>query len=101
MAAFAAIGFMSIRKNVEDLRVISQDNTHWTASQMEIELLRFRLEPPSAAQGRQTQEALDDMHERFDILWSRVFIMRNGRVGESLMRSTTGSTGRSMRSPTI
>ena len=43
MAGFAAVGFFTIRKDVENLRVISQDNTQWAASQMEIELLRFRL----------------------------------------------------------
>ena len=26
------------------------------------------------------------MHERFDILWSRVFMMGHGHVGESLLR---------------
>ena len=43
MAGFAAVGFFAIRRDVENLRVISQDNTQWSASQMEIELLRFRL----------------------------------------------------------
>ena len=43
MAGFAAVGFFTIRRDVENLRVISQDNTQWSASQMEIELLRFRL----------------------------------------------------------
>ena len=43
MAGFAAVGFYAIRRDVENLRVISQDNTQWSASQMEIELVRFRL----------------------------------------------------------
>ncbi len=85
MAAFAAIGFMSIRKNVEDLRVISQDNILWTASQMEVELLRFH-NSISQLKGEQTEAALENAKERFDFLWSRVFIMRKGRVGE-LIRS--------------
>ena len=42
MAGFAAVGFFTIRRDVENLRVISQDNTLWSASQMEVELLRFR-----------------------------------------------------------
>lgn len=85
MAGFGSVGFFAIRRDVENLRVISQDNTQWAASQMEIELLRFRLalqhllEDPSPA-------AISAMHERFDILWSRVFMMGHGQVGERLQR---------------
>ena len=43
MAGFAAVGFFTIRRDVENLRVITQDNTQWAASQIEIELLRLRL----------------------------------------------------------
>lgn len=85
MAGFGSVGFFAIRRDVENLRVISQDNTQWAAAQMEIELLRFRLalqqllEDPSPA-------AINAMHERFDILWSRVFMMGHGLVGERLQR---------------
>jgi signal transduction histidine kinase len=85
MAGFAAVGFYTIRRDVENLREISQDNTQWSASQMEIELLRFRLALEQLRTDR-TQAALDTMHERFDILWSRVFMMGHGHVGESLLR---------------
>ncbi len=85
MAGFAAVGFFAIRRDVENLRVISQDNTQWSASQMEIELLRFRLSLADLLTGP-GPETLDAMHERFDILWSRVFMMGHGRLGESLMR---------------
>jgi hypothetical protein len=85
MAGFASVGFYTIRRDVENLREISQDNTQWSASQMEIELLRFRLALEQLRTDR-TPEALDTMHERFDILWSRVFMMGHGHVGESLLR---------------
>ncbi len=84
-AGFAAVGFLTIRKDVENLRVISQDNTQWSASQMEIELLRFRM-ALSQLRRAPAAEAVDEMHERFDILWSRVFMMGHGQVGESLRR---------------
>ena len=83
MVGFGAVGFLSIRRDVENLRVISQDNTQWAASQIEIELLRFRL----ALQHLVTDpspEALATMHDRFDILWSRVFMMGHGQVGARL-----------------
>lgn len=85
MVGFGAVGFFSIRRDVENLRVISQDNTQWAASQMEIELLRFRL----ALQHLVTDpspDALAAMHDRFDILWSRVFMMGHGQVGERLQQ---------------
>ena len=92
MAGFAAVGFYAIRRDVENLRVISQDNTQWSASQMEIELVRFRL-ALSDLRRDPSPEALEAMHERFDILWSRVFLLGQGDVGESLLRydSETGS----------
>lgn len=83
MVGFGAVGFFSIRRDVENLRVISQDNTQWAASQMEIELLRFRLALQRLANER-TPDAVAAMHERFDILWSRVFMMGRGQVGERL-----------------
>ena len=85
MAGFAAVGFFAIRRDVENLRVISQDNTQWSASQMEIELLRFRLSLRKLI-SNSSIEAIEDMHERFDILWSRVFMMGHGEVGQSLAR---------------
>lgn len=85
MAGFAAVGFFAIRRDVENLRIISQDNTQWSASQMEIELLRFRLSLADLLTDP-SPEAADEMHERFDILWSRVFMMGHGHVGESLLR---------------
>jgi signal transduction histidine kinase len=85
MAGFAAVGFYTIRRDVENLRVISQDNTQWSASQMEIELVRFRL-ALSDLRREPSQEALEAVLERFDILWSRVFLLGQGEVGESLRR---------------
>lgn len=83
MAAFAALGYFSIRRDVDNLRVISQDNILWSATQMEVELLRFQL---SVAELSSTPDAptLERVRERFDILWSRVFIMSRGRVGETM-----------------
>lgn len=80
MAVFAAIGYLSIRRDVENLRVISQDNILWTATQMEVELLRFQLAVSNLEMDR-SPEALKEVRERFDLLWSRIFMMGEGRVG--------------------
>jgi signal transduction histidine kinase len=89
MAGFAAVGYFSIRRDVENLRVISQDNILWTATQMEVELLRFTNSVADVAIER-TPEALAAMQERFDILWSRTFMMEGGRVGEVIRRYDEG-----------
>lgn len=83
MVGFGAVGFFSIRRDVENLRVISQDNTQWAAAQMEIELLRFRLALQHVADDP-SPDATTKMRDRFDILWSRVFMMGHGLVGARL-----------------
>lgn len=85
LAGFVAVGYVSIRRDVESLRVISQDNILWTATQMEVELLRFS-NSVAAVDIERTSEAVENMRERFDILWSRVINMEGGRVG-ALIRS--------------
>lgn len=83
MVGFGAVGFFSIRRDVENLRVITQDNTQWAAAQMEIELLRFRLALQTLSTDH-SSDAIAAMHNRFDILWSRVFMVGHGSVGERL-----------------
>ncbi len=89
MAALAAVGYVSIRRDVENLRVISQDNILWTAMQMEIELLRFQLSVADL-QIEASDEALQQMRNRFEILWSRIFMMGPGRVGELIRDYDSG-----------
>lgn len=85
MAGFAAAGFFAVRQGIDDWRENSQDNILWAATQMEVELLRFQYSVAALAV-EQTAEAADEMRERFDILWSRVMLMRQGNVGR-LMRN--------------
>ncbi len=84
MAVLVAVGFVTIRRDVTSLKTISQDNILWTASQLEIEFLKFQLSIASLAV-EPTEERLEHVHERFDILWSRVDLMGDGPVG-SMMR---------------
>ncbi len=89
MAGFAALGYQSIRRDVESLRTISRENILWTATQMEVELLRFQLGiAVLASEG--TPEARDVVRERFSILWSRIFMIDAGRVGELIRRHDEG-----------
>ena len=67
MAAIAVMGYVSVRRGVQNLRIISQDNILWTATQMEVELLRFKLSLGQVAIDG-TQDSLDEALRRFDIL---------------------------------
>lgn len=89
MAGFVAAGYLSIRRDVESLRVISQDNILWTATQMEVELMRFQLSI-AKLKIEQTEDALEDLRERFEILLSRVGMMEQGRVGALIRRYDEG-----------
>ena len=66
MTAFAAVGFLTIRKDVEALQKISQDNFLWSATQVEVAMLRFELSVARMALD-QTEQSLAEVQERFDI----------------------------------
>ena len=91
MTAFAAVGFLTIRKDVEALQKISQDNFLWSATQVEVAMLRFELSVARMALD-QTEQSLAEVQERFDILWNRIDVMSAGRVGE-MMRVYDEETG--------
>jgi signal transduction histidine kinase len=83
MAGIAAVGFYTIRKDVENLRTISKDNFLWSATQMEVELLRFQTSLAMLT-AEPSEDALEAVQRRFDILWSRVVVMEEGEAGETL-----------------
>ncbi len=80
IALVVALGVASIRRDVDNLEMISQDNVLWSATQLEVELLRFQRSL-ALLDREASDEALDQLYERFDILWSRVDIVKTGRVG--------------------
>ena len=89
MTLVAAAGFYQIRKDFENLRAISQDNILWSATQMEVELLRFQRSLAVYAT-ELSPEAVDQLKERFEILWSRINLMTEGRVGRLLRTYDVG-----------
>jgi signal transduction histidine kinase len=83
MAGVIALGVHSIRRDIQILQEHSRDNILWSATQKEIELLRFQKALASYAANR-SEPALASLHERFDILISRFALVGEGRVGEIL-----------------
>jgi len=81
--AIAAGGFLVVRKDIEAMRRAGNETILWSALQVEIELMRFghALAEFRSGDGVVTPK---DVNARFDILWSRVSIFRQGTVGARL-----------------
>lgn len=86
---FAAVGILTIRRDLVHLRTLSQDNIIWSAGQIEVELLRFQVSLGKLIR-EQTPEAVDEVRERFDILLSRTFMLDRGRLGRELRTYDAG-----------
>ena len=79
----AAYGYIGFQKDVAAMRAASLEDITWTSSQLELELSRFREELTQFQIGDYGTDA-DDVNKRFDILWSRIALFQQGRVGERL-----------------
>lgn len=90
MAGVIALGVHSIRRDIQLLQEHSRDNILWSATQKEIELLRFQKALASYVADR-SEPALASLHERFDILLSRFALAGEGRVGEILRSHDAGA----------
>lgn len=87
LAGVVALGLQA-RKGLEDLRTAALDNVQWTASQLEVDLLRLILALQDAeialAEGADMGPVIDTAHLRFDILYSRVGSLSRGAPYQAL-----------------
>ena len=81
ISGFAAVGVYTFKQDVASMRAASQEDISWTATQLELELARFR---ETLLLFRLGEAGADEVNTRFDILWSRVALFREGKVGERL-----------------
>lgn len=87
----AAAGYFVVRRDVDALRESGRENILWSAVQVEIELMR--LQRSLADFARENGATTRDVNDRFDILWSRVLLFRQGTVGARLTQyDTPGQT---------
>ncbi|WP_296630405.1 ATP-binding protein [Roseovarius sp.] len=63
---------------LDDYRSASQDNLHWTTSRLEVDQLKF-LASLYALTGPETP-LVEGVRRQFDILYSRVTALRDGRI---------------------
>lgn len=67
-------------REFRNLRTAGLDNVQWTASQLEVDVLRLELAAQRALRG----DGLDPVRTRFDVLYSRVNILQRGQVGAEM-----------------
>lgn len=80
---FAGVGVYTFKQDVAAMRVASQEGLAWTTAKLQLELddfreslLEFQVAGPEGDAGK--------VNTRFDILWSRIALFQQGRVGERL-----------------
>jgi len=79
----AATGVRLTGQRLNDIRVDAHNNALWSASRLEIELLRFQRNLADFGQDGRNVTAVD-INRRFDILWSRLAEWNHGAVGDRL-----------------
>ena len=83
VTAFAILGFYIFNKDLVAMRAARQDDISWHSSQLEVEFVKFTESLALYAALGESGDA-GYVNERFDILWSRVAMFRQGPVGERL-----------------
>ena len=83
----AMLGFRAQEEDMEGLREFSQESIYWSGSQAEAELARF-LYALGRFQLDDPEVDAAEVNKRFDILWSRVALFRQGDVGRRDRKST-------------
>jgi signal transduction histidine kinase len=83
LMVLAVLGFRAQEKDLDSLRQSSQEIIYWSTSQGEAELGRFLNVLGQFALNMRGVSA-KDVNQRFDILWSRVQVFREGDVGRRI-----------------
>ncbi len=72
--------FRQIENQMEENAAAASDNRTWVISQLEVDLSNYSLVVSEALLAETPADHLDRVREQFDILYSRVALMRNGDV---------------------
>jgi signal transduction histidine kinase/CheY-like chemotaxis protein len=76
---------LELDRKFAQLRTAGGDNSYWTATQLDVDVQRLRVETLLALTDP-TPEALSALRVRFDILFSRDQIIRRGAIGRMAER---------------
>lgn len=83
LVALVAVGYNAYRSNLNSLEQLNQERVSWSSSQLEVEYLRF-LNSLFALEAGHPNASVNVVNNRFDILWSRVALSQQGRLGARL-----------------
>lgn len=85
----AVIGVLvkQLLDEISELTTARVDSSQWTLSQLEVELLKFKLSLQQAADPSE----LDEVRTRFDLFYSRVATVDKGYVRETLREDSEGT----------
>ena len=83
LTVLAMLGFRAQEKDMQSLRQHSQEVIFWSTSQGEAELGRFLAVLGRFALGAPEVTA-EQVNARFDVLWSRIEVFRQGEVGRRI-----------------
>ena len=82
LTAVLSLGWM-LGRQIRELEGAGIDNTQWTLAQLELETAIFARDVIGVAQ--EAQENADRLRLRFEILISRLGLVRSGKIGRSLV----------------
>ena len=83
LVVLAVLGFQAQDRDLRGLRKSSQELIFWDVAQGEVELQRFIATLGRYLAGDATIDGAE-VNKRFDIVWSRVTVFRQGEVGRRL-----------------
>lgn len=83
VSGLVVAGYTSFRKDVAVMQVASLEDITWMSYQLEQELGRFR-DSLSRFQIEGSGADVDEVNTRFDILWSRIALFQQGKIGRRL-----------------
>ncbi|GGA08101.1 MAG: hybrid sensor histidine kinase/response regulator [Rhodobacteraceae bacterium] len=72
---------MMVQREIDAFSTANSDNLQWTLAQADVEFLRFQL---ALEQAEADPSALDTVRLRFDIFYSRMVTLRDGRLFRAL-----------------
>ncbi|WP_341212192.1 ATP-binding protein [uncultured Limimaricola sp.] len=82
LTAVLSLGWM-LGRQIRELESAGIDNTQWTLAQLELETAIFARDVIGVAQ--EAQSNADRLRLRFEILLSRLGLVRSGKIGRSLV----------------
>ncbi|MHC0054853.1 hybrid sensor histidine kinase/response regulator [Actibacterium sp. D379-3] len=87
-----AVQIAQVRKELRILRTASSDNIQWNLSQLEVDLLVFRIALAETHHADDIGRTLESVRRRFDVLYSRLNTLSNGAIYQEIRAAPKTAT---------